>query len=69
METVDVAKIRYHRQSLTPTRTQLSLYTGPQPFCMSQSSSADGKEEFVSVKKSDLERIMALLSRLENQEL
>jgi hypothetical protein len=34
---------------------------------MSQRTSTDEKEGFVMMKKSDLERIMSLLSRLENK--
>jgi hypothetical protein len=51
-----------------PDPQRLPLYFGPQSFCMSQNSSRDGKEEFLSVKKTDLERIMGLLTKLAGKE-
>jgi hypothetical protein len=46
----------------------LSLNTGFLQFIMSGKLSGDEKDGFVSVRRSDLERIMALLSRLEDQD-
>ena len=67
MATFNVAKIRYYAQSLPPTRIFLALYSEIWSSRMTQKGSMDGKEEFVLVKKSDLERIVAILSRLESE--